>query len=50
MEIFINKMGKNNVKVIDKSNIKGDMKLFSDGVKVLFSENNKIYRIKMKSD
>jgi len=50
IEIFVNKLGKNDVKVIDSGSIKGDMRLFSDGTKVLFSEKNKIYRIKMKSD
>lgn len=50
IEIFVNKMGKNNVKVIDSRSISGDMRLFSDGVKVLFSEKNKIYQIQMKSD
>lgn len=50
MEIFLNKIGKNNVKVIDSSSIRGDMRLFADGTNVLFSEKNKIYKIKMKSD
>jgi serine/threonine protein kinase len=50
IEIFANKMGKNDVKVIDSSSISGDMRLYADGTKVLFSESNKIYRIQMKSD
>lgn len=50
MEIFVNKLGKNNVKVIDSRNVSGDMQLYSDGVKVLFAEKNKMYRIQMKSD
>jgi serine/threonine protein kinase len=50
IEIFLNKIGKNNVKVIDSSSIRGDMRLFHDGAKVLFSEKEKIYRIQMKSD
>ena len=50
MEIFINKFDKNNVKVIDSHNVSGDMRLYSDGVKVLFSEKDKMYRMQMKSD
>lgn len=50
IEIFVNKCGKNNVKVIDSRSISGDMRLYSDGVKVLFAEKNKMYRIQMKGD
>ena len=50
MEIFVNKMGKNNVKVIDSKSISGDMRLYSDGVKTLFAEKERIYKIQMKSD
>jgi len=49
IEIFVNKMGKNNVKVIDSKSISGDMRLYSDGVKVIFAEKEKMYRIQMKS-
>jgi len=48
IEIFVNQIGKNKIKVIDSSSIKGDMRLFHDGVKVLFSEKDKVYRIQMK--
>lgn len=50
IEIFLNKLGKNNVKVIDSRNVTGDMRLYSDGVKVLFAEKDKMYRMQMKSD
>lgn len=48
VEIFSNKKDANKVKVIDSSVISGDMKLFSDGVKVVFAKGKKLYRLKMK--
>jgi len=48
MEIFSNKIGKNDIKVIGSKSIEGDMKLLKDGIRVLFSQGNKIYRLKMK--
>jgi hypothetical protein len=50
IEIFSNKIGKNNVKIINGKDISIDMRLYSDGTKVIFSEKNKLYRIQMKSD
>ena len=50
IEIFVNQLGKNKIKVIDSSSIKGDMRLFSDGAKVLFSEKDELYQIKMKKN
>ena len=48
LEIFSNKKESNTVKVIDNSLISGDMKLFSDGMQVMFSKGKKLYKLKMK--
>ena len=48
LEIFSNKKDSGTVKVIDNSLIDGNMKLFSDGVKVMFSKGKKLYKLKMK--
>jgi len=48
VEIFSNKKDANKVKVIDNPVISGDMKLFSDGVRVVFAKGKKLYRHKMK--
>ncbi len=48
VEIFSKKKDANKVKVIDSSVISGDMKLFSDGVRVVFAKGKKLYRLKMK--
>jgi hypothetical protein len=48
VEIFSNKKDANKVKVVDSSVISGDMRLFSDGVRVAFSKGRKMYRLKMK--
>jgi hypothetical protein len=48
VEIFSNKKDANKVKVIDSSVISGDMRLFSDGVKVVFAKGKKMYQLKMK--
>ena len=49
IEIFSNKKDANTVKVIDNDAISGDMKLFNDGVQVIFSKGRKLYKLKMKS-
>ena len=38
----------NTLKVIDNSLIDGNMKLFNDGVKVIFAKGKKLYSLKMK--
>ena len=48
IEIFSNKKESNTLKVINDDVISGDMKLFNDGVKVLFSKGKKLYSLKMK--
>lgn len=48
LEIFSNKKYSNTVKVIDDNTISGDMKLFKDGVNVVFAKGKKLYRLKMK--
>ena len=49
IEVFSNKKESNTIKVISNDDIiQGDMKLFNDGVKVLFSKNKKMYQLKMK--
>jgi len=48
IEIFSNKKDSNTLKVIDNDVISGDMKLFNDGVKVLFAKGKKLYNLKMK--
>ena len=50
LEIFSNKKDKNTVKVIDNSLIDGNMKLFNDGVQVVFSKGKKLYKLKMKNE
>jgi len=37
----------NNLKIIDDTAIHGGMRLFTDGAKVLFSDGNKLYSMKM---
>jgi serine/threonine protein kinase len=48
LEIFSNKKDSGTVKVIDNNLIQGDMKLFSDGMQVMFSKGKKLYKLKMK--
>ena len=48
IEIFSNKKDSTHVKVINSDIINGDMKLYKDGVQVLFSKGKKLYRFKMK--
>ena len=48
VEIFSNKKDANKVKVIDSSAISGDMRLFNDGVKIVFAKGKKLYRLKTK--
>lgn len=48
IEIFSNKKDANKMKVVDSSVISGDMKLFNDGVRVVFAKGKKMYRLKMK--
>lgn len=48
MEIFSNRLEYDKIKEVKSKNIKLDMKLFKDGISVLFAQDNKIYKIKMK--
>lgn len=48
LELFNNNKESISVKIIDSDIISGDMKLFQDGIKVLFSKNRKLYKLKMK--
>ena len=48
LELFHNRKDSTTVKRIDSDTISGDMKLYKDGVKVLFTKNNKLYWLKMK--
>jgi len=48
LEVFTNKKDVNTVKVIDNSLIQGDMKLFNNGVQVVFAKGKKLYKLKMK--
>ena len=48
LEIFSNKKDSSTIKVIDNSLISGDMKLFNDGMQVMFSKGKKLYKLKMK--
>ncbi len=49
MEIFSNKDDSAKIKVIDNNSVTGNMKLFKDGTKALFSTGDTLYRIKMKN-
>ena len=48
IELFHKEKDSSTVKVLSSSIISGDMRLYSDGVKVLFSRDKEIYRLKMK--
>ena len=48
IEVFSNKKESNTVKAISNSVISGDMKMFNDGVQVVFAKGKKLYRLKMK--
>jgi hypothetical protein len=48
IEIFHNSMKSDSVKIIRDPVIKGSMKLYKDGVTVLFADGRKIYKISMK--
>jgi len=48
IELFSNKVGSSDTKVIDDSNIDGDMSLYNNGNQVLFSKDNAIYKISLK--
>ena len=48
LEVFSNKKDSTTLKVIDDPVITGDMKLFNDGVKVIFAKGKKLYSLKMK--
>ncbi len=48
IEIFSNKKESNTTKVIDNDAISGDMKLFNDGVQVVFAKGKKLYKLRMK--
>lgn len=49
LEIFSNKKDSADVRVIDSDTITGDMKLFQDGMKVMFAKGEKLYSLKMKT-
>jgi serine/threonine protein kinase len=48
LELFSNKKGQKQVKVIKDPDIPGDITLFKDGVKALFAKGNKLYHFTMK--
>lgn len=48
LELFSNKKDSTTIKIIDSDTIDGGMKLFKDGTSVLFSKDNKLYRMKMR--
>lgn len=48
MEIFSNHKDNPSVKIIEDPNITSDMKLYKDGNTVMFSRDNKLFKIKMR--
>ncbi len=48
LELFSNKKDATTIRVIDSDTIDGNMRLFKDGVNVLFSKGKKLYRMKMR--
>jgi len=48
LELFSNKKDATTVRVIDSDTIDGNMRLFKDGVNVLFSKGKKLYKMKMR--
>tara|TARA_Y100000310_G_scaffold333584_1_gene411435 strand:- start:2078 stop:3769 length:1692 start_codon:yes stop_codon:yes gene_type:complete len=48
LELFANKKDAGDIKTIDDPAIKSDMKLFKDGVKLIFAKGKVLFRIKMK--
>jgi len=48
VEIFLNRIDKDDVKRIEDPDVDSTMKLFKDGVTALFTKDNKLYSIKMK--
>jgi hypothetical protein len=48
VEIFLNRIDKDDVKRIEDPDVDTTMKLFKDGVNALFTKGNKLYSIKMK--
>jgi serine/threonine protein kinase len=48
IELFFNKKGQKDIKVVKDPNISGDIILFKDGIKTLFAKGKKIYYLMMK--
>jgi len=48
IEVFSNKKESNTLKAIDNKVVSGDMRLFNDGVRVIFAKGKKLYSLKMK--
>lgn len=48
IEIFLNRIDKDDVKRIEDPDVDSTMRLFKDGVNALFVKGNKLYSIKMK--
>lgn len=48
IEIFTNRKDSQGVKVVDDNTINGDMKLMTDGLKIYFAKDQKIYKFSMK--
>ena len=48
LELFSNKLGTTETKVIDDINIDGNMTLYKNGNQVLFAKDNAIYKISLK--
>ena len=49
IEIFSNKINSGKVKEIEDNCISGDMKLYCNGSKILFSKGNKMFSLSMKN-
>jgi len=48
LEVFLNNLAKNTLKEIKSNVIKTNMRLFHDGVQIMFSQNNRLYKMSMR--
>jgi len=48
IELFVNKLGVTDTKVVDDTNIDGNMTLYKNGNQVLFAKDNAIYKMSLK--
>src|SRR5690606_30827612 len=49
LELFSNKMGATDVKVVSDSLISSDMQLYKEGIKVVFPKQNTLYSISTRN-